>query len=127
MKIGHKIWLEKDGKVFFGMGRYELLKAIDEFHSLSAAAKKLKMSYRAAWGRLKASEERLDIKLVERSKGKGMHLTPETLALLEEFDRLEREAETFLQETSRNLLSSLKNRAENQPFRGHPEKTEHKD
>jgi molybdate transport system regulatory protein len=52
------------------------LRAIDELHCLSAAAKKLNMSYRAAWGRLKASEERLGMKLVEmQTHGEGSSLT----------------------------------------------------
>lgn len=89
MEIKHKIWLEKDGKVIFGSGRYELFKAIEESHSLNAAAKKLNMSYRAAWGRVKASEERLGIKLVERAQGKGMYLTDKAVVLLKQFDQLE--------------------------------------
>ena len=56
MEIKYKIWIEKNGKVVFGKGRDNILKAIDEQRSLNAAAKKLEMSYRAAWGRLKASE-----------------------------------------------------------------------
>ncbi|MDD5723168.1 MAG: LysR family transcriptional regulator [Syntrophales bacterium] len=89
MKIRHKIWFEKDGKVLFGSGRCELFRAIDESHSLNAAAKKLNMSYRAAWGRLRASEERMGTKLVERSQGKGMYLTAEAVMLLRQFDQLE--------------------------------------
>ncbi len=104
MDIRHKIWLEKDGKVIFGSGRYELFKAIDESHSLNAAAKKLKMSYRAAWGRVKASEERMGTKLVERTQGKGMYLTAEAVALLRQFNLLEQKTGAFLEETSQNLL-----------------------
>ncbi|MDO9514999.1 MAG: LysR family transcriptional regulator [Syntrophales bacterium] len=89
MKIRHKIWFEKNGKMLFGPGRCELFKAINESHSLNVAAKKLNMSYRAAWGRLKSSEERMGMKLVERSQGKGMYLTAEAVTLLEQFDQLE--------------------------------------
>ncbi len=75
MEIKHKLWLEKDGRVIFGPGRFELLEAVEECQSLSAAAKKLKMSYRAAWGRLRASEDRLGIPLVELTDNRqGMHL-----------------------------------------------------
>jgi len=70
MEIKYKIWLEKDGKVIFGHGREELLQAVAECHSLNAAAKKLNMSYRAAWGRLRASEDRLGIKLIESDAAK---------------------------------------------------------
>jgi molybdate transport system regulatory protein len=88
MEIKHKLWLERDGHVIFGPGREGMLKAIEECHSLSAAAKKLRMSYRAAWGRLKASEERLGIKLVEMDNVKhGMHLTDEAI-LNETHDKL---------------------------------------
>ncbi|MBI4798570.1 MAG: LysR family transcriptional regulator, partial [Desulfarculus sp.] len=61
------MWLERDGRVLFGQGRQELLAAIVETGSLAGAAQKLGMSYRAAWGRLKASEERLGLALVEHS------------------------------------------------------------
>jgi molybdate transport system regulatory protein len=104
MEIKHKVWLERDGRVIFGPGRDGLLKAIDEHHSLSAAAKKLKMSYRAAWGRLKASEERLGIKLVELEPAKqGMHLTEEAKKLIECFDQIERDIIHLLNEAHSKL------------------------
>jgi len=108
MEIKYKIWIEKEGKVIFGHGREELFQAIDECHSLNAAAKKLGMSYRAAWGRLRASEERLGIKLVESDTAKkGMTLTPAAKGLLEKFRRLEKDADTYLQKTSRELSALL--------------------
>lgn len=99
MQIRHKIWLERNGRVVFGKGREDLLRAIDEMQSLYGAAKKLNMSYRAAWGRLKASEARLGIKLVASGgRGKAMHLTNEARALLEKFDKLEHDAARFFAE-----------------------------
>lgn len=93
MEIKLKIWLEKDGHVVFGKGRDQLFRAIDECQSLSAAVKKINMTYRGAWGRLRASEERLNIRLVE-PHGKGMRLTPEGKALLEEYDTLLKDLES---------------------------------
>jgi molybdate transport system regulatory protein len=62
------------------------------------------MSYRAAWGRLKASEERLGIKLVESdSAKKGMTLTPAAKVLLDKFRQLEKDADAYLRKTSREL------------------------
>jgi len=108
MEIKYKIWIEKEGKVIFGHGREELFQAIDECHSLNAAAKKLGMSYRAAWGRLRASEDRLGVKLVESDTAKkGMTLTPAAKGLLEKFRRLEKDADTYLQKTSRELSALL--------------------
>jgi molybdate transport system regulatory protein len=92
MNFKHKLWLEHDGCAIFGPGRDMLLKAIEEHHSLNAAAKKLKMSYRAAWGRIKASEARLGMKLVETEPTRqGMHLTDEAKRLMTRFDQLEKE------------------------------------
>jgi molybdate transport system regulatory protein len=104
MEIKHKFWLEKEGRVVFGYGRLTLLNAIMEFHSLHTAAKKLNMSYRAAWGRLKASEERLGIKLVETHAGvRGMALTNEGKTLLTLFDELEQGVDTYIRESGRKL------------------------
>jgi molybdate transport system regulatory protein len=104
MEIKHKTWLESDGSVIFGPGRDRLLKAIEECHSLNAAAKKLKMSYRAAWGRIKASEKRLGIKLVEMDSVKhGMHLTDEAKELIDCFDQIERDIARILKKAQCRL------------------------
>ena len=97
MEIKYKIWIEKNGKVLFGKGRDDILQAIDEQNSLNAAAKKLEMSYRAAWGRLKASEERMKIKLVETgAKDKSMQLTPKAREIIDRFEKLEKDVEKLL-------------------------------
>ena len=104
VKIKHKIWFERNGEVLFGHGRSVLLRAIEECGSLNSAAKKLNMSYRAAWGRLKASEQRLGIKLVQMdAAGGGMHLTKNAKELLDKFDRFEMETEKFLKSISHGL------------------------
>ena len=97
MEIKYKIWIEKNGKVVFGKGRDDILKAIDKQRSLNAAAKKLEMSYRAAWGRLKASEERMEMKLVEIGvKDKSMQLTQKARAIIDRFAKLEEDVEKLL-------------------------------
>ncbi len=121
MKIQYKLWLEKNDKTIFGKGREELLRSIDELNSLYAAAKKLKMSYRAAWGRLKASEARLGVKLTcSDGQGKGLHLTPEAKELLEKFDRLEHDVGSFLDDYAGTFSVSktkLRSAAENKNFK----------
>ena len=104
MEIKYKIWVEEDDKVLFGKGRESLLEAIEESQSLNKAAKRLGMSYRAAWGRLKASEERLGIKLViNRPDHKGMDLTDEAREILEKFRELEHKTGSFIEKTRRKL------------------------
>ncbi len=104
MEIKYKLWLEKNGRVIFGPGRFELLEAIEECESLSAAAKKLKMSYRAAWGRLRASEDRLGIPLVELTDNRqGMRLTEEARKLKNLFLELEQKMDKLLGEYQTKL------------------------
>lgn len=104
MKIRYKIWLESDGEAIFCRGREQLLRNIDELHSLHAAAKKMKMSYRAAWGRLRASEKRLGVKLTcSDGPHKGMHLTKEAKTLLKKFDTLQHNTVSFFNGCSRDF------------------------
>jgi molybdate transport system regulatory protein len=104
MKIKYKIWIEKNGKVIFGKGRDEILKSIEEQHSLNAAAKELGMSYRAAWGRLKASEQRMEKKLVETSdKEKSLQLTAQARTIIERFEKLEKDVENILQNAEQDF------------------------
>lgn len=104
MKVRCKLWLEEDGKVLFGQGRQKLLRAIADTGSLAGAAKLLDMSYRAAWGRLRASEERLGIRLLDNA-GQGRRaatLTPAALALLEWYDQLQANAEELMRQAEQS-------------------------
>ena len=95
-KVRTKVWLHnKEGKVIFGMGRTKMLEAIERCGSISAAAKELKMSYRAVWARIRATEERLgDRALLIRSKGGasggGATLTPFAKDLVKQYRALRR-------------------------------------
>ncbi|MFY9942176.1 MAG: LysR family transcriptional regulator [Desulfobacterales bacterium] len=93
--IRSKVWIEdEDGKVIFGLGRLRMLEAIGRHGSIQAAAKELKMSYRALWGRIKATEERLGASLLVKSiggaAGGGSQLTPLALRLVAQFRQLNR-------------------------------------
>ena len=86
--VRSKIWVEDDnGNVVFGLGRYRMLEAVGRLGSLQAAAKELKMSYRALWLRVRASEDRMGRTLVER-KGKGSCLTPFAENLMKQYRRM---------------------------------------
>ncbi|MFZ3101358.1 MAG: LysR family transcriptional regulator [Desulfitobacteriaceae bacterium] len=90
-----KIWIEADGEVVFGSGRLLLLQAIEENGSIRQGASKLGMSYRAAWGKIKATEERLGIKLLVKHIGGnngGAELTPEGKELLRLYDDFRKES-----------------------------------
>ena len=109
MEIKFKVWIEKDGKVLFGRGRDDILKTIDEQRSLNAAAKRLEMSYRAAWGRLKASEERIGIKLVEVGiHDKSMQLTQQARAIIDRFEKLEKDVEKLLNTANQDFQKLIR-------------------
>jgi molybdate transport system regulatory protein len=113
MKIKHKIWFEAHGLTIFGPGRDIVFKQIDECHSLNSAAKKLHISYRLAWGKIKVAEERLGIQLVEVNPGeKKMHLTEGARALLAIFDDLEKEITPILQNAEDKIVALKKNSQE---------------
>lgn len=87
MNFGYKIWVEKNGNTVFGFGIYKLLSLVAETGSLHKAAQELKMSYRAAWGKIRDYEKRLGIGLLEKGRhGRvGAHLTPEGIELVDSF------------------------------------------
>jgi len=92
IQIRSKVWLEAQGRPVLGPGRLQLLQYIDKQGSISRAANMLKMTYRKAWGQVKAMEEQLDQPLVEKQAGGagggGARLTPEARELLAKYFRL---------------------------------------
>jgi len=94
MKVRTKVWIDDDhDNVIFGSGRLRMLEAIDRFGSMNRAAKELNMSYRALWGRIKSTEERLGAKLVITKpgggKGHGSVVAPAGKKFLENYKLLE--------------------------------------
>lgn len=81
------VWLELANGHFFGLGRAQLLQRIQQHGSLSKAAEEMRMSYRAAWGKIKSTEEIMGIRLVEKVGGNksGFRLTEEGRRIMEQF------------------------------------------
>ena len=84
-----KVWVEKDGKLLMGWGRATLLERIDQFGSISAAARSMKLAYRNAWLWVEAMNRLSGIPLVEKSTG-GAHggfarLTDEGRRIIREY------------------------------------------
>ncbi|HPA15914.1 MAG TPA: LysR family transcriptional regulator [Desulfobacterales bacterium] len=100
-----RTWFETEKGVLFGIGRVLLLKKVSELGSLNKAAKELGMSYRAAWGKIKATEEKLGCKLLNNSQGaKGFRLTDIGENLLESFDRFQEEVEQFAMKKAKDAF-----------------------
>ncbi len=92
MKISYRLWIEENGKPVFGRGVHTLLELVESTGSLHKAAEELKMSYRAAWGRIREYEKRLGIILIEKGRqGRtGAKLTPDGKKLMANFTALEK-------------------------------------
>lgn len=92
LRIKSKIWIEADGRLIFSDGRLALLEAVERLGSLSKAARHLEMSYRAAWGMLRLSEQKLGVKLlavqIGGPGGGGARLTPAARKLIRRFRRV---------------------------------------
>lgn len=94
--IRSKVWIEDEsGKAIFGLGRLKMLEAIQRHGSIQAATEELKMSYRAIWGKLNATEKRLGKQLLIRNiggkAGGGSQLTPFAKTLINEFRQIHKD------------------------------------
>lgn len=90
--IGLRVWLERGGSAVLGPGRFELLAGISRWHSISAAARQLGMSYRHAWVMVQAMNTAAGQPLVTAATG-GKHgggatLTPFGLQVLTLFQTM---------------------------------------
>lgn len=92
LAIRSKVWIEAKGRLIFSDGRLALLEAVEQFGSLSQAARRLKMSYRAAWGLLRVTEATLGVKLLDVSiggvHGGGARLTPTARELVRRYRKV---------------------------------------
>lgn len=69
MELKFKYWIEKNGEVILGDGKFQLLKAIEMYGSIQKAATQFRMSYRHAWGVIRKLERRAGIKIIETHVG----------------------------------------------------------
>ena len=87
--VRSKVWLEKDGKLFMGWGRATLLERIDQYGSISAAARSMKLTYRNAWLWIEAMNRLAEVPLVEKcaggERGGYARLTEEGRKIVEDY------------------------------------------
>ena len=119
MEIDGRFWLTKDGRSFLGSGRIELLNLIEKTGSINAAAKEMKMSYKAAWERMNSMNELADEPIIQRKVGGkgggGTTLTPYAHELIKTYNRLNELHRQFIDRFSEagdspELLAKILNR-----------------
>mgnify|MGYP001810461964 FL=1 len=101
-----RLWVKKNGKNFLGKGRIELLELIKEHGSIHAAAKVMKMSYKAAWDSIDAMNKLSISPLVEKTSGGkgggGTIVTARGEEIIKAFHMLEQKHRKFLELFSGN-------------------------
>jgi molybdate transport system regulatory protein len=96
-----RLWMKKKGKNYLGSGRIELLERIGEYGSIHAAAKAMKMSYKAAWDAVDAMNKLSETPLVQKTSGGrgggGTLLTLEGKEVIKAFHALQNKHRQFLE------------------------------
>jgi molybdate transport system regulatory protein len=99
--------MSREGSHFLGHGRVHLLESIAEHGSISAAARAIGMSYKAAWDAVDAmnnlAEEPLVVRAAGGKHGGGTRLTEHGYRMLEIYRGIEREYCRFLKHLSEGV------------------------
>ena len=87
-----KQWVvDENNNIIIGEGRSEILESVISTGSLNQTAKLLKMSYKAVWGKIKATERAMNARILDTDRKLGSHLTREGKELLERYNQLKKE------------------------------------
>ena len=93
--------------------RFNLLKEVKKTGSLKAAADKLNVSYRKAWGDVEEVEAGLNFKLLERQRGGAQGgkttLTQEGEKLIDAYDELRQEFNDAIYKITKKFFHTLNN------------------
>jgi molybdate transport system regulatory protein len=86
IKLRSRHWIvDEKNRIIMGEGRKEILETIEKTGSINQTAKIMKMSYKGAWSKLKATEGYLKSRIVYADRKEGTRLTKEGRELLEKY------------------------------------------
>ena len=89
LKLKSSQWIvDQDNNIIIGEGRAQILENIEKTGSINQTAKMMKMSYKAVWSKIKATEKHLNTCIVHTDRKEGSHLSPDGKGLLEKYKRL---------------------------------------
>ncbi len=117
IRVNYQVWVSaKDGTKILSDEEWCLLKYIDDFGSLKAAAAKMGFSYRKAWGNLRDSEHKLDLALINKFRGGetggSTSLTEEGKLLVKAYNRLHENFQDAVNEYIIEFKKTLKGKAQ---------------
>ena len=89
MKLRSSQWIvDADNNIIIGEGRARILEHIDQTGSMNQAAKLMKMSYKAVWSKIKATEKHMNACIVHTDRREGSRLSQTGKDLLEKYKLL---------------------------------------
>jgi molybdate transport system regulatory protein len=92
LRLKSSQWIvDEDDNAIIGKGRMEILDNIEKTGSINQTAKMMKMSYKAVWSKIKATEKHLDTVIVHADRKEGSRLSKEGKELLEKYRLLKKE------------------------------------
>ncbi len=99
--IKARLWLDVGGETYLAPGRATLLERIEEYGSITKAAKSMEMSYRHAWLLVDDINKKAPSPLVLRSTGGkgggGTLLTDEGKQAVKSFNKMMKKLNKFLE------------------------------
>ena len=90
-KLTSHHWIaNEEDDIIIGDGRLEILEKVKETGSLNKAASAMSMSYKAIWGKIKATEKHLGKKIIRPNHKEGSSLTEDGICLMDKFKEFKR-------------------------------------
>ena len=90
--------------MIMGEGRQRIFELIQQTGSINQTAKLMKMSYRGVWGKIKATEEHLNKRIVVTERRHGSRLSDEGKKLLKDYALLKKECQRGDEEIFRAIF-----------------------
>ena len=89
LKLRSSQWIvDADNNIIIGEGRAKILEHIDNTGSMNQAAKLMKMSYKAVWSKIKATEKHMNTCIVHTDRKEGSRLSEDGRNLLKKYKLL---------------------------------------
>lgn len=89
LKLKSSQWIvDQDNNIIIGEGRAKILENIEKTGSMNQAAKMMKMSYKAVWCKIKATEKHMNACIVYTDRKAGSRLSEDGKDLLEKYKLL---------------------------------------
>ncbi len=110
-----KNWIEnKDGALVFSKGKISILELIDQYGSISQAAKEMGMSYKKAWRHIQLLQEHLEDKILITQKGagiqRGTRLTPIAREFIDHYHKMHERITQYADEQFKELFLTARSK-----------------